>query len=79
MQSKRDILDLVTGPDEDLNQLLFHTVASHIQVSTTNNSTELLPTSKRIQLQSDSTEFGDDFSQPVWQHLNSNSSFYFRS
>lgn len=59
-------LDIISGPDEDLNNLLFKTVQAQLQVGSTtqksNNSTNDKSTTsenkKTIQLISDNTEFG---------------------
>lgn len=58
-------LDIISGPDEDLDHLLFKTVDAQLKVSSSNdNQTTNIEQQQRIQLTHDSTEFGD-FSQHV--------------
>lgn len=51
-------IDIITGPDEDLDHLLFKTVDAQLQVSSDNQTTNTKQ-QQRIQLTHDNTEFGD--------------------
>ena len=64
VKSNKDLLGVVTGPDDDLEHLLFHTVDAQIKVSSTNKTNgRQQPGRTSTRLQSDSTEFGETWNQ----------------
>ena len=80
IQPKNDLVDIITGPDEDLDVLLFHTVDAQIKVTTNKNSSASSHSkstrSQQIRLQSDSTEFGDNTIKIESCFISENNKYY---